>query len=478
MATVSFTRGSGTLPSIIDGQFVVNTSTGKVYLDNNTSRIELAPSPVTSVNNKTGAVSLSYSDVGASKAIKSITRSGTTFTYTCLDGTTGTFTQQDNNTTYSAGTGISLSGTTFLNSGVRSIATGSSNGTISVNTNGTSTNVAVKGLDNSAFNAAYSKYCLHDLFAFCRMITPTFESTTNGSTWTAQTLNKKIFIQKEIGTGSKLFGNSTLAYRWTWSGNGFSYSGAKYLVLKSTYNNPGFDITIKVESQSASDSSWTILGTGTTSSLNSNNYVLQTSGVSGSISALRITITKVDSSNTTGSINLTSMQYLTDRPGDQGGDRAYELPFDWDENRTITCIKLYGAVWNDYAEYRSGEITEPGRVVHECPDGIMRMSTKRLESACEIISDTFGFAIGETDECKTPIAATGRVLAYVDSDRYDFNLGDAVCSGVNGTVSKMTREEIMMYPERIIGTVSEIPEYETWGTGNVKVNGRIWIRIR
>lgn len=34
------------------------------------------------------------------KAIKGITRSGTTFTYTCMDGTTGTFTQQDNNTTY------------------------------------------------------------------------------------------------------------------------------------------------------------------------------------------------------------------------------------------------------------------------------------------------------------------------------------------------------------------------------------------
>lgn len=36
------------------------------------------------------------------KAIKGITRNGTTFTYTCMDGTTGTFTQQDNNTTYSA----------------------------------------------------------------------------------------------------------------------------------------------------------------------------------------------------------------------------------------------------------------------------------------------------------------------------------------------------------------------------------------
>ena len=37
----------------------------------------------------------------ADKAITTITRSGTTFTYTCVDGTTGTFTQQDNNTTYS-----------------------------------------------------------------------------------------------------------------------------------------------------------------------------------------------------------------------------------------------------------------------------------------------------------------------------------------------------------------------------------------
>lgn len=60
----------------------------------------------------------------------------------------------DNNTTYSAGTGISLSGTTFSNSGVRSIASGSTNGTISVNTNGTSTDVAVKGLGSAAYTAS------------------------------------------------------------------------------------------------------------------------------------------------------------------------------------------------------------------------------------------------------------------------------------------------------------------------------------
>lgn len=65
-----------------------------------------------------------------------------------------TISSKDTNTTYSAGTGISLSGTTFSNSGVRSISTGSSNGTISVNTNGTSANVAVKGLGSAAYTAS------------------------------------------------------------------------------------------------------------------------------------------------------------------------------------------------------------------------------------------------------------------------------------------------------------------------------------
>ena len=57
-------------------------------------------------------------------------------------------------TKYSAGTGISLSGTTINNSGVRSIGTGTANGTISVNTNGKTTNVAVKGLGSAAYTAS------------------------------------------------------------------------------------------------------------------------------------------------------------------------------------------------------------------------------------------------------------------------------------------------------------------------------------
>ena len=87
-------------------------------------------------------------------------------------------------------------------------------------------------------------------------------------------------------------------------------------------------------------------------------------------------------------------------------------------------------------------------------------------------------AIGKTEDAQTPIAVSGRVLAYPLESKEQFHPGDAVCSGPRGTVSLMTREEIREYPERIIGTVSAIPEYETWGSCNVKVNGRIWIKVK
>jgi len=54
----------------------------------------------------------------------------------------------------------------------------------------------------------------------------------------------------------------------------------------------------------------------------------------------------------------------------------------------------------------------------------------------------------------------------------------AVCSAPNGTVDIMTREEIKEYPDCIIGYVSEIPNYETWGSGNVKIDDRIWVRVK
>ena len=144
----------------------------------------------------------------------------------------------------------------------------------------------------------------------------------------------------------------------------------------------------------------------------------------------------------------------------------------------IMGYKIFGAVFNDYAEYRQTDSQEPGRCVIEIGDGNMTLSSKRLQAGANIVSDTFGFSIGETYLAQTPIAVCGRVLAYPLEDKQIYEPGDAVCSGPNGTISKMTREEIREWPDRIVGYVSEIPNYEIWGSDQVEVNGRIWIKIK
>lgn len=70
------------------------------------------------------------------------------------DGTWSTPTD----TTYSAGAGISISGAQISNAGVRAVGSGTTNGTISVNAGGTTTDIAVKGLGSSAYtdSSAYA----------------------------------------------------------------------------------------------------------------------------------------------------------------------------------------------------------------------------------------------------------------------------------------------------------------------------------
>ncbi len=149
-------------------------------------------------------------------------------------------------------------------------------------------------------------------------------------------------------------------------------------------------------------------------------------------------------------------------------------------NGIAKAAKVYGAVWNDYAEYRKSNYKIPGKCIIEVGDDTLKLSTKRLQPGAEIISDTFGFAIGETEECKTPIAVSGRVLAYPYEplEKFRENIGKPVCSGPNGTVSIMTDEEYQKFGYCAIGTISAVPDYEVWGSGNVKVNGRIWIKVK
>lgn len=148
----------------------------------------------------------------------------------------------------------------------------------------------------------------------------------------------------------------------------------------------------------------------------------------------------------------------------------------------IYAANVYGAVWNDFAEFREGPANIPGYVFSEVGDDTIELSRRRLQPGSMICSDTYGFAIGETDKAITPIAVAGRVLAYPMEDReeYRYHIGGFVGASEDGRVTIMTPDEVRNYPESIIGTISAVPDYEEWGAEGhkVRVDGRVWIKVK
>ena len=92
--------------------------------------------------------------------------------------------------------------------------------------------------------------------------------------------------------------------------------------------------------------------------------------------------------------------------------------------------------------------------------------------------------MGKTKEAQTPIGVAGRVLAKPFRAPCEYKIGDAVCSAPDGKVDVMKWWEKILYPDRIVGIVSEIPNYLSWKAGTeedpeyISVNGRIWIYVR
>jgi hypothetical protein len=144
---------------------------------------------------------------------------------------------------------------------------------------------------------------------------------------------------------------------------------------------------------------------------------------------------------------------------------------------TLQATTLRGTLGNDYAEMWSGTQELKAGQCCVCNDnGILCITSKRLEPGAVIISDTYGYLQGVVADINCPVAMAGKVLAYPTQDISNYHAGMAVCSAPNGTVDIMTREEIQKYPDCIVGIVVEIPTYETWND-IVKVDGRIWIKV-
>ena len=135
---------------------------------------------------------------------------------------------------------------------------------------------------------------------------------------------------------------------------------------------------------------------------------------------------------------------------------------------------IVGSAWNDYAEKRKCNSGTAGYVVCENGNGELELSSYKLQPLPYVISDTHGMCIGLEGEQYQAVAVSGRVLVHTNEK--NLKVGDVVCAGKNGCAEKMTRQEIINYPDRILGIVSEIPTYAVWN--DVEVDGRIWITIK
>jgi hypothetical protein len=147
-------------------------------------------------------------------------------------------------------------------------------------------------------------------------------------------------------------------------------------------------------------------------------------------------------------------------------------------NGNLYATKIFNAVWNDIADFLEVDhniSVEYGKIYVYDENGNMRQSKERCESGIiGIASDTYGYGLGKKNINKEiPIAIGGFVLAYVDQI---YPSGTALTTGPNGTLVKMTKDEKLEFPERIVATFYKVENNEEWNS--IAVKGRYWVKVK
>lgn len=139
-----------------------------------------------------------------------------------------------------------------------------------------------------------------------------------------------------------------------------------------------------------------------------------------------------------------------------------------------TNSKVFNAVWNDLAEFRTlkaGVEKVPGKAYVATEEGLVLSTKKAQLGTVGVCSDTYGYALGGKDAKNTiPIGISGWVLAYVDKK---YPIGTALVSGPNGVLTKASILDKILSPEKIIGIVENSPA----SYNNLKIDGRYWVKI-
>lgn len=155
------------------------------------------------------------------------------------------------------------------------------------------------------------------------------------------------------------------------------------------------------------------------------------------------------------------------------GPDSSALALDVDGN--ISATKVFNAVWNDLAEFRTvkaGEEKIPGKVYVATEDGLVLASKKAQQGTIGVYSDTYGYALGgKESKNMIPIGISGWVLAYVDKK---YPIGTALVSGPNGILTKASCCDKVFNPERIVGIIETSPS----SYNNLKIDGRYWVKVK
>lgn len=217
-------------------------------------------------------------------------------------------------------------------------------------TNGSLTNKAITTDTTQIAQSPISGLLWHDIFAFNRVSTPTFQTSADGTTWVNGTLDNNLFSHKENQSIVVLNSATTKAVRWTWS-SGISWSSLSWIVLAFTYVATSCNKTVLIES-SADGVTWTTRHT-STNTYNAQPVWFYTSSTGGD-AYLRITLTY----NSGGNINLSSIRGLTSRWGDQGLGSEISYPYDWDSSKNMTVLGSWLKIGSNTV-WHSGNFTPP-----------------------------------------------------------------------------------------------------------------------
>lgn len=209
-------------------------------------------------------------------------------------------------------------------------------------------NVLTPGVD-WAIASAIPKYLWHDLLPFR---TAKAEYSTDGATWTEDTTDtyrRTLTNQKENQTITVLSDSRPYA-RFTWDGGSAIWHAcqADWLVIGFAYAASAAKCSIKFQ-YSTDGTTWIDSLTVGSSSYGSAPSWFKINSSFSQCRAVRLVLTRT---NNSGSLNLSSVKWLTKRWGNQGMGSELEKPYSWDNNanlyyrNTTSTLGLSSAPWS------------------------------------------------------------------------------------------------------------------------------------